>query len=134
MKDKLKDIKKIMKDGDTEKVVFGLIDIIQDMDERLKSLTKKCEMMESEIDGMSEEIGLLSEGMHIEDYDPIVEAVCPYCHEEIEINLENLENEEEFTCPHCKKEITLEWDGECDCGHDHHDGCDCDDCNCDDDK
>ena len=49
-------------------------------------------------------------------------AVCPYCQEEIEIDLEAIEEDEEITCPNCHKEITLEWDDDCGCGC----GCGCD--------
>ena len=123
------EIKRLLKEeADSSKIIAALVDAVEDMENELDAL-------QNELDAMNEDLSLLSDGMHIEEFDSIVDAVCPYCGEEIEIDLDNLENEDEFKCPHCEKEITLEWDEcECGCGHDH-DDCDCDDCDdCEDEE
>ena len=129
----IEEIKKSIK-GETVSadVVLDLLQVIEDMEKEIASLTERCSDLEEEVEAINEDINLIYDGMHIEEYDTMFSAVCPYCHEEIEINVEELEEEEDFTCPHCKKEISLEWDDECDCGcsdcgHDCDDECDCGD-------
>ena len=122
-------IKNLMQEeGNSSKVISALVDLVEEME-------KELEALQNDMDAVNEDLSLLSDGMHIEEFNSIVDAVCPYCGEEIEIDLDNLESEDEFKCPHCEKEITLEWDEcECGCGHDH-DDCDCDDCDdCEDEE
>jgi len=122
-------IKSLMQEeGNSSKVISALVDLVESME-------KELEALQNDMDAVNEDLSLLSDGMHIEEFNSIVDAVCPYCGEEIEIDLDNLEDEDEFKCPHCEKEITLEWDEcECGCGHDH-DDCDCDDCDdCEDEE
>jgi len=130
MSKKITEIEKLVKDGEVSKeVMLELISTLKDMEEEVSNLNKRCEDLEEEIEAINEDINLINDGMHIEEYDTVFSAVCPYCEKEIEINLEDIEDTEEFTCPHCKKEITLDWDGECDCGcgqdHECDDNCDC---------
>ena len=129
MSDRINDIKKLIgKEKDSEKVISELLDLLEEMDDEISSLNNRCDEFEEELEAVNEDINLINDGMHIEEYDSVFTAVCPYCNEEIEINVDELEDMEEVTCPHCKKEITLEWDDNCDCGcHDCGDDCNCDD-------
>ena len=132
MSERLDNIKKLAgKEKDSEKVISDLIDLLEEMESEIITLNNRCDDLEEELEAVNEDLNLINDGMHIEEYDTIFSAVCPYCQEEIEINVEEIEDMEEITCPHCKKEITLEWDDECSCGcgdHECSDDCDCDDC------
>ena len=123
----------IEKEKDSMDVIAGMLDLFEEMEEEVEELNKKYNDLEDELDAMNEDISMLNDGMHVEEYDDSVfSAVCPYCQEEIEIDLEKLDDDEDFKCPKCGKEITLEWDDECDCGccGDHEHDCVCDDCDC----
>ena len=127
MSERIDEIKKLIgKEKDSERVISELMDLLEEMDNEIASLNARCDEFEEELEAVNEDINLINDGMHIEEYDTVFTAVCPYCEKEIEINVEELEDMEEITCPHCKKEITLEWDDECSCGdHDCDDDCDC---------
>ena len=130
MSERLDKIKKLVgKEKDSENVIAELLDLLEEMEEEIVTLTNRCDDFEEELEAVNEDLNLINDGMHIEEYDTVFSAVCPYCQEEIEINVEEIEDMEEITCPHCKKEITLEWDDECGCGcGDHECSGDCDDC------
>lgn len=131
MDKKIKNLEELIEKGSFDKETAVLmLGLLKDMAEEITSLSERCTDLEEEIEAINEDVNLLNDGMHIEEYDTVFSAVCPYCQEEIEINIEDLEDKEDFTCPHCKKEISLEWDDECGCGcgHDCGDDCDCDDC------
>lgn len=133
MGERTEKIKKLIaKEKDSMDVIAEMLDLFEEMEEEVEALNKKYSELEDEVDAINEDISMLNDGMHVEEYDSVFTAVCPYCQEEIEIDLENLEDDEEFKCPNCNKEITLEWDDECDCCGDHE--CDCDDCDCDDEE
>ena len=127
MSERIDEIKRLVgQEKDSEKVISELMDLLEEMDNEIASLNARCDDFEEELEAVNEDINLINDGMHIEEYDTVFTAVCPYCEKEIEINVEELDDMEEITCPHCKKEITLEWDDECDCGdHDCDDDCDC---------
>lgn len=129
MGERIDNIKKLIgKEKDNEKVIFELLELLEEMEDEISTLNNRCDDFEEELEAVNEDINLINDGMHIEDYDTVFTAVCPYCQEEIDINLEEIEDMEEVTCPHCKKEITLEWDEECSCGcgdHECSDDCDC---------
>ena len=130
MSERIEKLENLIGEGVFNKeVATCLLNMLKDMDNEIETLTSRCTELEEEIEAINEDINLLNDGMHIEEYDTVFSAVCPYCQEEIEINIEDLENEEDFTCPHCKKEISLEWDDECGCGCDCDHECD-DDCDC----
>jgi len=132
MGERIEKIKNLVgSEKDNGKVIADLIDLLEEMEDEIVSLNNRCDDLEEELEAVNEDINLINDGMHIEEYDTVFSAVCPYCQEEIEINVEEIEDMEEVTCPHCKKEITLEWDDECSCGcgeHECSDGCDCEDC------
>ena len=129
MSERINELKKLIgKEKDSGRVISELMDLLEEMDNEIASLNARCDDFEEELEAVNEDINLINDGMHIEEYDTVFTAVCPYCEKEIEINVEELEDMEEITCPHCKKEVTLEWDDECDCGCEDHD-CD-DDCDC----
>jgi len=129
MSERINELKKLIgKEKDSGRVISELMDLLEEMDNEIASLNARCDDFEEELEAVNEDINLINDGMHIEEYDTVFTAVCPYCEKEIEINVEELEDMEEITCPHCKKEITLEWDDECGCGCEDHD-CD-DDCDC----
>ena len=129
MSERINELKKLIgKEKDSGRVISELMDLLEEMDNEIASLNARCDDFEEELEVVNEDINLINDGMHIEEYDTVFTAVCPYCEKEIEINVEELEDMEEITCPHCKKEITLEWDDECGCGCEDHD-CD-DDCDC----
>ena len=135
MGERIDNIKKLIgKEKDSEKVISELLDLLGEMEDEIVALNNRCDDLEEELEAVNEDINLINDGMHIEEYDTVFSAVCPYCQEEIEIDLEAIGDDEEFTCPSCNKEITLEWDDDCDCGcgcgEDHE--CDCDDCDCED--
>ena len=127
MSERIDEIKRLVgQEKDSGKVISELMDLLEEMDNEIASLNARCDDFEEELEAVNEDINLINDGMHIEEYDTVFTAVCPYCEKEIEINVEELDDMEEITCPHCKKEITLEWDDECDCGdHDCDDDCDC---------
>jgi len=128
MREKIDNIKKLVgKEKDSEKVILELLDLLEEMEDEISSLNERYNDLEEEMEAVNEDISLINDGMHIEDYDTVFSAVCPYCHEEVEINVEEIEDMEEVTCPNCKKEITLEWDDECSCGCGDHDCHECED-------
>lgn len=120
--------KLIANEKDSMNVISEMLDIFEEMEEEVESLNKRYSELEDEVDAINEDISMLNDGMHVEEYDSVFTAVCPYCQEEIEIDLDDLEDDEEFKCPNCNKEITLEWDDECDCCGDHECDCGCEDC------
>ncbi|MBQ7668803.1 MAG: hypothetical protein IJS47_05710 [Clostridia bacterium] len=131
-KKEIKELKKIISDNENNnnEVVSKLLDIIEDLEKTIEELTTRCSDLEEDIEAINEDMELLTDGMHMEDYDPILDAVCPYCNADIEINLDEVEGQDEFKCPECGKAITLEWDSVCDCGGDCDGDCDgCDDDN-----
>ena len=117
MGERTEKLKKLVDNGkDSLEVIAEMLDLFEEMENEVDELNKKYNSLEEEVDAINEDISLLNDGMHVEEYDTIFSAVCPYCQEEIEIDLEAIGDDEEFTCPSCKKEITLEWEDDCDCG------------------
>ena len=129
-----KDLEKILKIKDSNEAISELVNVLLKMNDKIEELEAKIDDLEEENSIINEELDMLSTDMQLENYGSVFAAICPYCNEEIEIDLEELEEGDDFVCPHCEKEIALEWSEDCDCGccdHDH-DDCDCDDCDCDD--
>jgi len=109
-------------------------EIISYFEAEINRLNSKIEELEDGFEQLDNEMAMLvsdlDAGFGDFDVEGKIEAVCPYCEETIEIDIESMENDESFICPHCEKEISLEWDCECGCD-DCGDDCDCDDdCDC----
>ena len=94
MDKKIKNIEELIEKGSFDKETAVLmLGLLKDMAEEIASLSDRCADLEEEIEAINEDVNLLNEGMHIEEYDTVFSAVCPYCQEEIEINIEDLEND-----------------------------------------
>ena len=125
-------LEEILKINDSAKAFETLLTVVSKMQDKIDELETKIADLEEENSIINEELDMLSTDMQLENQGSVFAAICPYCNEEIEIDLEELEEGEDFVCPHCEKEIALEWSDDCECGcggHDHDDcDCDCDDC------
>ena len=87
MSERLDNIKKLAgKEKDSEKVISDLIDLLEEMETEIITLNNRCDDLEEELEAVNEDLNLINDGMHIEEYDTVFSAVCPYCQEEIEIN------------------------------------------------
>ena len=112
------------------KLFTAIIDVLDDIALALEDVEEIQDEMSEQVDGIDEDLAELEKIVY-EDEDEIeFETIeCPYCGDEIEVDLELIdEDAESIECPSCHKKIELEWD--CDCGCED-DDCDCD-CGCED--
>ena len=116
------DMKKNIKDEKDlryvqENVITTLADMIQKMDDLIKSNQITVAKLEEKLDKMAKEL-------YVNDiYD--IEIICPYCNYQFETEFD--ENKTEVKCPECNNLIELDWscDDDCDDGCDSCNGCDC---------
>ncbi len=108
------------------KLLTAIIDVLDDIALAIDDVEEIQDEMSEQVDGIDEDLAELEKVVY-EDEDDIEfeEIECPYCGEEIEVDLDLIdEDAEAIECPHCHQKIELEWDcdcedDECGCGHDH---------------
>ncbi len=108
------------------KLLTAIIDVLDDIALAIDDVEEIQDEMSEQVDGIDEDLAELEKVVY-EDEDEIEfeEIECPYCGEEIEVDLDLIdEDAEAIECPHCHQKIELEWDcdcedDECGCGHDH---------------
>ena len=91
--------------------------------DRLDIISAKYAFLESKMEVVESNINRIKEDIYVDDEEYDLNITCPYCNEEISIDVEN-ELQDEVTCPECNNVIELDWN-EDECGHDcsgcHHD-------------
>lgn len=110
------------------KLLNAIIDVLDDISLALEDVEEIQDEMGEQVDTIDEDLAELEKVMY-EDEDELEfeEIECPYCGEEIEVDLDMIdENADTIECPHCHEKIELDWDCECDddccdCGHSHDD-------------
>lgn len=108
------------------KLLNAIIDVLDDISLAIEDVEEIQDEISEQVDGIDEDLAEL-EKVFYEDEDELEfeEIECPYCGEDIEVDLDLIDEEAEtIECPHCHEKIELEWDCECD-----EDGCECD-CGC----
>lgn len=110
------------------KLLNAIIDVLDDMSLAIDDIEEIQDEMSEQVDGIDEDLAELEKVVYDEEDELDFEEIeCPYCGEEIEVDLDMIdEDAETIECPHCHEKIELEWDCECDdegcgcgCGHDH---------------
>ena len=114
-----------------------------DVIDRLTYLTdirvKKVEEKQKEIDNRIETVKKAVDGIENDIYEDDetyeFEIMCPYCNHEFIADINSEENLD-IECPECHNIIELDWNGEEECGGccSHCDGCEDDDCDCEDEN
>lgn len=108
------------------KLMNAIIDVLDDISLAIEDVEEIQDEISEQVDGIDEDLAELEKIMY-EDEDEIEfeEIECPYCGEEIEVDLDLIDEEANtIECPHCNQKIELEWDCDCDddecgCGHKH---------------
>ena len=113
------------------KVLLSIIDVLDDIAEELSSLNEVQEELDEYMDALDQDLEDLENEIYEdedddddEDYiedDGYIEFECPSCHETILLDEEMFEGEDEILCPNCKEPLGIEFEDECDCGHNHED-------------
>ncbi len=108
------------------KLLTAIIDVLDDISLAIEDVEEIQDEMSEQVDGIDEDLAELEKIVYeAEDEIEFEEIECPYCGEEIEVDLDLIdEDAEAIECPHCHQKIELEWDCDCDgdecgCGHDH---------------
>ena len=83
----------------TVEAISKLVDVMSKMNDKIEDLESKIADLEEENSIINEQLDMLSTDMQLENYGSVFAAICPYCNEEIEIDLEKLEEGINF----CKK-------------------------------
>jgi DNA-directed RNA polymerase subunit RPC12/RpoP len=110
------------------KLLNAVIDVLDDISLAIEDIEEIQDEMGEQVDCIDEDLAELEKAYYEEDDEVELEEVeCPYCGEEIDVDLDMLDENAEFIeCPKCHEKIELEWDCDCDCddegcgcGHDH---------------
>ncbi len=108
------------------KLFTAIIDVLDDIALAIEDVEEIQDEMSEQVDGIDEDLAELEKTVYDEDEEIEFEEIeCPYCGEEIEVDLDLIdEDAEAIECPHCHQKIELEWDcdcedDECGCGHNH---------------
>lgn len=108
------------------KLFTAIIDVLDDIALAIEDVEEIQDEMGEQVDGIDEDLAELEKTVYDEDEEIEFEEIeCPYCGEEIEVDLDLIdEDAEAIECPHCHQKIELEWDcdcedDECGCGHNH---------------
>jgi len=111
------------------KLLTAIIDVLDDIALAIEDVEEIQDEMSEQVDGIDEDLAELEKTVYEQEDDIEFEEIqCPYCGEEIEVDLELIdEDAEAIECPHCHQKIELEWDcdcdddecGDCGCGHKH---------------
>ena len=110
------------------KLLNAMIDVLDDISLAIEDIEEIQDEMGEQVDGIDEDLAELEKIMYDEEDELDFEEIeCPYCGEEIEVDLDMIdEDAEAIECPHCHEKIELDWDCDCDdegcgcgCGHDH---------------
>jgi DNA-directed RNA polymerase subunit RPC12/RpoP len=109
------------------KLLGAIIDVLDDISLAIEDIEEIQDEMSEQVDGIDEDLADL-EKLVLDEEDGLEfeEIECPYCGENIEVDLDMIdEDAETIECPHCHEKIELEWDCECEdddcgCGCDHH--------------
>lgn len=110
------------------KLLNAIIDVLDDMSLAIEDVEEIQDEMGEQVDGIDEDLAELEKIIYEEDDEFEFEEIeCPYCGEDIEVDLDMVdEDAETIECPHCHEKIELEWDCECEdedcgcgCGHNH---------------
>lgn len=105
------------------KLLKSIIDVLDDFALAVEDLEELNDQIGEQIDSLDEGLADV-EKVVFEDEDgddeeeEFIEVECPHCHEEINLDMDLLEDNDSFECPNCHEKIDVEWD--CDCGHEHH--------------
>jgi len=105
------------------KLLNAIIDVLDDISLAIEDVEEVQDEMGEQVDGIDEDLADLEKIIYEEEDELEFEEIeCPYCGEDIEVDLDIIdEDAESIECPHCHEKIELEWDcddedGECDCG------------------
>lgn len=108
------------------KLFTAIIDVLDDIALAIEDVEEIQDEMSEQVDGIDDDLAELEKTVYDEDEEIEFEEIeCPYCGEEIEVDLDLIdEDAEAIECPHCHQKIELEWDcdcedDECGCGHNH---------------
>jgi DNA-directed RNA polymerase subunit RPC12/RpoP len=106
------------------KLFTAIIDVLDDISLAIEDVEEIQDEMGEQVDGIDEDLAELEKTVYdVEDEIEFEEIECPYCGEEIEVDLDLIdEDASAIECPHCHQKIELEWD--CDC-EDEECGCGC---------
>lgn len=112
------------KDTAEGKIIYALLDLVQDMAKSIESIDDEVDFLSDKIDEQEEVIDLIGENVFGGDDDfhdeDMYQTTCPECGAEVYFGVDDLDdiNEGLFCCPECGTKIDLDF-GDCDCGCDH---------------
>ena len=106
------------------KLMNAIIDVLDDISLAIEDVEEIQDEIGDQVDGIDEDLAELEKIMYEEDDELEFEEIeCPYCGEDIEVDLDLIDDAAEaIECPHCREKIELEWDCECE---DDECGCEC---------
>lgn len=108
------------------KLMFALLDVIDEMAASISELEDTSADVEGELDEIAEELLSIEQNIGMdddccdEDDDFFYEVVCPTCGDHITVD-DSILAQGKINCPNCQEELEFEYD-ECDC-----DCCSCED-------
>lgn len=114
------------KDTAEGKIIYALLDLVQDMAKTVEGIDDEVDFVNNKLDEHEEIMDLIGE--HVfggdDDFDDedTYQTTCPECGSEVYFTEEDLDdiNEGLFSCPECGAKIDLDFGG-CDCGCEHDD-------------
>lgn len=106
------------------KLLNAIIDVLDDISLAIADVEEIQDEIGEQVDGIDEDLAELEKIMYEEEDELEFEEIeCPYCGEDIEVDLDLIDDDAEaIECPHCHEKIELEWDCECEdgeCGCEH---------------
>lgn len=120
-------------DKKENKLMFAMLDVIDEMAASISELEDSSADVEDELDEIAEELLAIEQNIGMEDdeddlYDDdededfFYEVVCPTCGDHISVD-DSILALGKINCPNCQEELEFEYDEDdgCDCGH----GCSC---------
>ena len=106
------------------KIIYALLDLVQDMAKSVEGLDDEVDFINKKLDEHEEVMDVLGEHMFGEDDDccdeDTYQTICPECGADVYFTEDDLDdlNEGIFPCPECGTKMGIDFDG-CDCGCDH---------------
>lgn len=109
------------------KLLKAIIDVLDDVSLAVEDIEDIQDELSQQVDTIDEDLAELERivyeeedcdcgcGHDDEDEDLTADIECPHCHEEITIDLDEIDDEDStIQCPSCHKDIEIEWDCSCD--------------------
>lgn len=114
------------KDTAEGKIIYALLDLVQDMAKNIEDIDGEVDFVTNKLDEHEEVMDLIGEHVFGGEDDccdeDVYQTTCPECGSEVYFDEDDLDdiNAGLFSCPECGTKIDLDFGG-CDCGCEHED-------------